>query len=180
MVALILGTGFEPLEAVAPCDILRRGGVEVCCASVGERLVEAGHGIRIEADCTVAELDAEKLDMIVLPGGLGGVQSILGSEKTLELIRRVYDEGKFVAAICAAPSILAKLGITDGRKATCYPGFEPKMGSAVMQSCGAIRDGTVITGRAAGSSEEFGLLLLEALKGKAAAEKVAGEIVYSR
>ena len=170
MVALILGTGFEPLEAVAPCDILRRGGVE-------ERLVEAGHGIRIEADCTVAELDAEKLDMIVLPGGLGGVQSILGSEKTLELIRRVYDEGKFVAAICAAPSILAKLGITDGRKATCYPGFEPKMGSAVMQSCGAVRDGTVITGRAAGSSEEFGLLLLE---GKAAAEKVAGEIVYSR
>ena len=95
-------------------------------------------------------------------------------------IRRVYDEGKFVAAICAAPSILAKLGITDGRKATCYPGFEPKMGSAVMQSCGAVRDGTVITGRAAGSSEEFGLLLLEALKGKAAAEKVAGEIVYSR
>ena len=118
--------------------------------------------------------------MIVLPGGLGGVQSILGSEETLELIRRVYDEGKFVAAICAAPSILAKLGITDGRKATCYPGFEPKMGSAVMQSCGAVRDGTVITGRAAGSSEEFGLLLLEALKGKAAAEKVAGEIVYSR
>ena len=109
MVALILGTGFEPLEAVAPCDILRRGGIEVCCASVGERLVEAGHGIRIEADCTVAELDAEKLDMIVLPGGLGGVQSILGSEETLELIRRVYDEGKFVAAICAAPSILAKL-----------------------------------------------------------------------
>ena len=160
MVALILGTGFEPLEAVAPCDILRRGGIEVCCASVGERLVEAGHGIRIEADCTVAELDAEKLDMIVLPGGLGGVQSILGSEETLELI--------------------AKLGITDGRKATCYPGFEPKMGSAVMQSCGAVRDGTVITGRAAGSSEEFGLLLLEALKGKAAAEKVAGEIVYSR
>ena len=88
MVALILGTGFEPLEAVAPCDILRRGGVEVCCASVGERLVEAGHGIRIEADCTVAELDAEKLDMIVLPGGLGGVQSILGSEKTLELNSR--------------------------------------------------------------------------------------------
>ena len=83
MVALILGTGFEPLEAVAPCDILRRGGIEVCCASVGERLVEAGHGIRIEADCTVAELDAEKLDMIVLPGGLGGVQSILGSEASM-------------------------------------------------------------------------------------------------
>lgn len=180
MVAIFLGTGFEPLEAVAPCDILRRGGVEVCYASVADRLVEAGHGIRIEADCTVAELDAEKLDMIVLPGGLGGVQSILNSEKTLELIRSVHAKGKLVAAICAAPSILARLGITDGRKATCYPGFESRMGGAVMQSCGAVRDGTVITGRAAGSSEEFGLLLLEALKGKAAADKVAGEIVYSR
>ena len=180
MVYIILGKGFEPMEAVAPCDILRRGGVEVQFAGIGGTLIEGGHGICVQADCRVEDMKLGRTDMVILPGGLGGVQSILGCETAMNFIRLAYENQKYVAAICAAPSILAKLGITDGRKATCYPGFEPKMGSAVMQSCGAVRDGTVITGRAAGSSEEFGLLLLEALKGKAAAEKVAGEIVYSR
>ena len=178
--AMLLGTGFEPLEAVAPCDILRRGGVDVTLASIGGRLVTAGHGIRIEADCTLDELDAQALDMVILPGGLGGVESILASERAMALIQIMYENGKFVAAICAAPTILAKLGITDGRQATCYPGMEGQMGGAQMQPCGTVRDGKVLTGRAAGSAEEFGLMLLAALKGEAAAEKVAGEIVYSR
>ena len=180
MVYMLLGTGFEETEAVAPLDLLRRAGVPAATVGIGGKVITGSHGIPVTADLELGQMDLTQLDMIVLPGGLGGVQSILNSEKTLELIRSVHAKGKLVAAICAAPSILARLGITDGRKATCYPGFESRMGGAVMQSCGAVRDGTVITGRAAGSSEEFGLLLLEALKGKAAADKVAGEIVYSR
>lgn len=181
MVAILLGNGFEPLEAVAPCDILRRGGVQTQFVSIHDtRLVEGGHGICIEADCLLSELDEENLEMVMLPGGMGGVHSILASERALTLVQNVYQHGGFVSAICAAPTILAKLGIADGKKATCYPGMEAEMGSAQMCDAGAVRDGRVLTGRAAGSAEEFGLLLLSALKGESTAERVADEIVYSR
>ena len=167
MVAILLGNGFEPLEAVAPCDILRRGGVEARFVSIhAQRLVEAGHGMRIE--------------MVMLPGGLRGVESILASEKALSLVQTVYDRGGHVSAICAAPTILARLGLTEGKRATCYPGMEPEMGGARMQDAGAVRDGRILTGRAAGSAEEFGLMLLAALKGEAAARQVAQAIVYTR
>ena len=180
MVALILGNGFEPIEAVAPCDILRRGGQEVVLAGIGGREITGGHGIAVKADCTVEELDREKLEMVVLPGGMGGVRAILGSEAALELVRWAWASGRFVAAICAGPTVLAKLGITDGRKAVCYPGMEPEMGAAKMQDAPCVRDGRLITGRAAGAANEFGLELLAALKGPRAAEKVAEGIVFHR
>ena len=178
MVYMILGTGFEPMEAIAPCDILRRGGVEVQLAGIGGTLIEAGHGVRVQADCRVEDLKLASTDMVILPGGLGGVHSILACDTAMNFIRLAYEYGKYIAAICAAPTILAQLHITDGRKATCYPGLEEKMGAAVMTACGAVQDGRVITGRAAGSADEFGLLCLQALKGKAAADQVAADIVY--
>ena len=180
MVAMLLGTGFEPLEAVAPCDILRRGGVEVKLAAIGEKLVEAGHGVRVEADCTLAELDVKSLEMIILPGGLGGVRAIGASNAALGAVREVYDAGGFVAAICAGPTVLAKLGLLEGRRATCYPGCEDEMAGAVMQNAGVVRDGRIITGRAAGAAVDFGLALLAALKGEDEAKRVAAEIVYER
>ena len=112
MVYMILGTGFEPMEAIAPCDILRRGGVEVQLAGIGGTLKLAS------------------TDMVILPGGLGGVHSILACDTAMNFIRLAYADGKYIAAICAAPTILAQLHITDGRKATCYPGLEEKMGRA--------------------------------------------------
>lgn len=180
MVAMLLGTGFEPLEAVAPCDILRRGGVEVKLAAIGEKLVEAGHGVRVEADCTLAELDVKNLEMIILPGGLGGVRAIGASNAALGAVREVYDAGGFVAAICAGPTVLARLGLLEGKKATCYPGCEDEMAGAVMQNAGVVRDGRIITGRAAGAAVDFGLALLAALKGEDEAKRVAAGIVYER
>lgn len=180
MVAMLLGTGFEPLEAVAPCDILRRGGVDVKLAAIGEKLVEAGHGVRVEADCLLSELDANEIEMIILPGGLGGVRAISECDAALRLVRQVYDAGGFVAAICAGPTILAKLGLLKGKKATCYPGMEDEMAGAVMQNAGVVRDGRIITGRAAGAAEEFGFALLAALKGEQAAKTIAEQIVYER
>ena len=177
MVAILLGTGFEPIEALAPCDILRRGGVEVKLAALDGRAVEGGQDIRVEADCALGDLNEEALEMVMLPGGLGGVHSILACEPALALVRRAYEAGKWIGAICAAPQILAKLGITDGRKATCYPGVEAVMGNALMQDAGVVRDGKVITGRAAGSAEAFGLALLAALRGEETAKRVADEIV---
>ncbi len=154
MVYMILGTGFEPMEAIAPCDILRRGGVEVQLAGIGGTLIEAGHGVRVQADCRVEDLKLASTDMVILPGGLGGVHSILACDTAMNFIRLAYADGKYIAAICAAPTILAQLHITDGRKATCYPGLEEKMGAAVMTACGAVQDGRVITGRAAGSADD--------------------------
>ena len=177
MVAILLGTGFEPIEALAPCDILRRGGVEVKLAALEGSVVEGGQGIRVEADCALSDLNEEELEMVMLPGGLGGVHSILACEPALALVRRAYEAEKWIGAICAAPQILAKLGITDGRKATCYPGVEAVMGNALMQDAGVVRDGKVITGRAAGSAEAFGLALLDALRGEQTAKRVADEIV---
>lgn len=178
MVYIILGKGFEPMEAVAPCDILRRGGVEVRFAGIGGTLIEGGHGISVQADCTVEEMKLAEADMVILPGGLGGVQSILASKTAMNFIRLAYEKNCLIAAICAAPTILKALHITDGRKATCYPGMEAQMGAARMLPCGAVQDGNVITGRAAGSADEFGLACLRALKGEEAARQVASGIVY--
>ena len=155
MVVMILGSGFEPVEAIAPCDILRRGGVEVQLAGIGGTMIEAGHGITVKADCTVEEADFANAEMVVLPGGLGGVRSILGCKAAMDAVQKAYDDGKHVAAICAGPTILATLHITDGKTATCYPGCEAQMGSARCVPQDVARDGKVITGRAAGRGARF-------------------------
>lgn len=178
MVTIILGTGFEPMEAIAPCDILRRGGVQVQLAGIGSLDITGGHGIRVHADCLVENVDVSQTNMVILPGGLGGVESILACPAALELVQQVHAAGGYVAAICAAPTILAKLHMTDGRKATCYPGMETQMGSAEMLHAGTVQDGRILTGRAAGSAVEFGLLCLRVLQGEAVANKVADGIVY--
>ena len=178
MVYILLGTGFEEIEAVSPCDILRRGGVEVQFAGIGGRAITGGNGITVQADCTVEELDMDAMEMIVLPGGLGGVRSVEGSEAALAAVRYAAEHGKFVTAICAAPTVLARLGITDGKHATCYPGMEEQMGNAIMEDAAAVADGRVLTGRAPGAALDFGYLLLEALKGAETAARVRGGMVY--
>ncbi|MBQ9967786.1 MAG: DJ-1/PfpI family protein [Oscillospiraceae bacterium] len=178
MVYIILGNGFEEVEAVAPCDILRRGGVEVKFAGIGGTLITGSNGITVQAECTVEELDLDSAELIVLPGGLGGVRSILGCETAMNAVKAAYESERYVAAICAAPTILAKLHITDGKHATVYPGMEADMGGAIMEAVDAVRDGMVITGRAPGAALDFGYLLLETLKGAETAEKVRGGMVY--
>ncbi len=180
MVYIVLGNGFEESEAVIPCDLLRRAGVETKFAGIGGTLIKGSNGITVQADCTVEEMLLAQTEMIVLPGGLGGVQSIKNCPSALETVRALYAGGKYIAAICAAPTILAELGITDGRDATCYPGLEGKMGRARMHACGAVTDEKIITGRAAGKAFDFGLALIEALRGEETAKRVAAEVVYGK
>ena len=178
MVYVLLGTGFEETEAIAPIDLLRRAGVEVLTVGINGKIVYGGHGIGIEADISLGEMDLTKLDMIVLPGGLGGVASIRSSEEAMAAIRFAYENGKFVAAICAGPTVLAELHITDSLQVTCYPGCETDMGSAqVVPNAACARDNNVITGTSAGCAVPFGLALISALKGEAAAKTVADQIV---
>lgn len=178
MAYLILGEGFEESEAIIPCDLLRRAGVEVRLAGIGGLEIPGSHGIVVRADCAAETAALTDAEMIILPGGLGGVRSIQGCGPVLEAVRTLYAAGGFVAAICAAPTILAQLGIIEGRRAVCYPGMEAQMGGAVMCDADTVTDGRVITGRAAGGSFAFGLALVEALCGKAEAERVAAGVVY--
>ena len=177
MVYILLGTGFEETEAIAPLDLLRRAGVETMTVGINGKTVYGGHGIGVEADITIEEMDLTDLEMIVLPGGLGGVASARASSLALDALRFAYENGKYVAAICAGPTVLADLGITDGKNATCYPGCEDGMGSAKIVCQAAVRDGRLITGTSAGCAIPFGLALIAALKGQEAADAVFGQIV---
>ena len=178
MVYVLLGTGFEDVEAITPVDLLRRAGVQVLTVGVNGKTVYGGHHIGIEADITLGEMDLTDLDMIVLPGGLGGVASVRASREAMSALQFAWNNGKYVAAICAGPTVLADLGITEGRNATCYPGCESGMGNAKMISnVPCVRDEKLITGTSAGCAVPFALALIEALKGKDAATAIAEQIV---
>ena len=178
MVYIILGKGFEEIEALAPCDILRRGGVQVQFAGIDGLEITGSNGITVKADLLVEEMDLEAMDMVVLPGGLRGVNTILGSETAMNAIKYAYENGKYLAAICAAPTILAGLGYAKAKKVTVYPGMESQMGDAALKNAPTACDGKLLTGRAAGAALDFGYLLLEKLKGAEIAEKVRTAMVY--
>ena len=178
MVYMLLGTGFEETEAIAPLDLLRRAGVEILTVGINGKIVYGSHKIGVEADIELDEVDLTNLEMVILPGGLGGVASIRASKEAMDIVRFAYENNKFTAAICAGPTVLADLGITDGKKATCYPGCENGMGSANMQEHAAsVIDGKLVTGTSAGCAIPFGLSLIEVLKGKEEAERIAKQIV---
>ena len=178
MVYILLGTGFEEIEALAPVDLLRRAGVEVTTVGLNGKIVYGSHHIGVQADITIDELDTADAEMIVLPGGLGGVASIRGCQKALEAVKAVAAAGKYVAAICAGPTVLADLGLLTGVKATCYPGQIPNMKDAlVAENAACVTDGKIITGTSAGTAVPFALALIEALKGAEAAGAIAAQIV---
>ena len=177
MVYVLLGTGFEETEAIAPIDLMRRADIPVLTVGLNGKTVYGGHGIGVEADITIEELNLTDLEMIVLPGGLGGVASIRNCHLAMDAIAFARDNNKYTAAICAGPTVLADLGITSEKTAVCYPGCEAGMGNAMVVDMAAVQDGKLITGASAGCAVKFGLALIEALKGPKAANAIAQQIV---
>ena len=177
MVYMLLGTGFEETEAIAPLDLLRRAGVEIQTVGINGKIVYGSHGIGVEADITLEEMDLDAMEMIILPGGLGGVASIRASKAAMDAVRYAYETDKYTAAICAGPTVLADLGIPNGKNATCYPGCEDQMGTANICNAAAVTDGKVITGTSAGCAVPFGLALIAALKDQETADRIARQIV---
>ena len=177
MVYMLLGTGFEETEAIAPLDLMRRAGIEVKTVGINGKIVYGSHGIGVEADISLDEMDLSQMEMIVLPGGLGGVASIRASRQAIAAIRWAFQNDKYTAAICAGPTVLADLGITDGKRAVCYPGCEENMGSAITENAPCLQDGKVITGASAGCAIPFGLALIRALRGEEIANTIADQIV---
>ena len=183
MVYILLGEGFEEAEALVTADVLRRGGAEVSLTGIGGMTVAGAHKIAVRCDAAVENVSLAEGDMLVLPGGLGGVASIEGSAAAMALARRAAeDDGIWLAAICAAPAMLGRRGIIGtGASAVCYPGMERDLtaaGVTARMDLPAVTDGKLITGRGPGAAFDFGLALLTALKGAETAESVRAVMHY--
>jgi len=178
---ILLADGFEEIEFVAPFDILARGGVNVVTASIHETsAVESARRLQVTADQQIDAITLDGYDMLILPGGGVGTQNLRKSEKVLDLVRKFYKAEKFVAAICAAPTVLAAAGILQNHRATSFPGTD----SDVAPYCKAyltervVVDGKVITSRAAGTAADFGFTLLALLEGDTRAKTVREQMVF--
>lgn len=179
MVCILLGTGFEEAEALVPADMLRRANIDVCMAGVDGIDITGAHHITVKADCAVADVNVDELELLFLPGGLGGVDAIKSSPAAMELIRQAHEKGVKLAAICAAPTILAELGYLNGKKAVCYPSMLDRLtGADTTHGQHVVVDGNIITGEAAGSAFTFGFKLIEVLKGAEKAKKVCDSVYY--
>lgn len=180
MVYFMLTNGFEEVEAIAPIDILRRAGVELRTVGITDRTVVGSHGVSVVADCIPSEISVEEIEMIVLPGGAVGTQNLYHSDFVKDVIKYCVNHDRYIAAICAAPSIiLGGMGLLHGREATCYPGMEQGMEGSKPQNKPFCKDGKIITGQAAGSALDFAFELCSVLKGQQTADKVRHEIYYA-
>ena len=178
-VFIYLADGFEEIEAVSVIDVLRRAGLDVSTVSVtGSKSVVGAHCITILADVLFEEAENSKGDMVVLPGGMPGTTS-LGNHSGLSIVLRAYAEaGKYIAAICAAPSVLGKLGLLKSKSATCYPGFEQYLEGAAQGEEIVVHDNNLITSKGPGTAIHFALKLVEVLVDRNTAEQLrAGMIV---
>lgn len=180
-VAILLADGFETIEALAPADVLTRAGHEVSLVTINEQPhVTTAHGIGVDCDATIEAYDFDACDLVVLPGGMPGTTNLRANERVCELTREFLAHKK-LGAICAAPSILAELGLLEGRTATCYPGCEGAFPAGVRpDELGVYTDGNLVTASGPGLAVDFGLALLELLDGPAAAKDVARGMLIAR
>ncbi|MCH5324335.1 MAG: DJ-1/PfpI family protein [Eubacterium sp.] len=177
MVYVFLANGFEETEAIAPIDILRRAGAEVVTVGVGGGEITGSHGITVIPDIIEQDvLLTDKVDMIVLPGGMPGTLNLEKSPTVQAAIKFCADNGKLIGAICAAPSVIGKLGLLDGKEAVCFPGFEDFLTGAKLSENKVCIDGDIITAAGAGVAVQFGLALVKKLIGEAKAEKISASM----
>lgn len=162
MIYVFLANGFEEVEAIAPIDLLRRGGKEVVTVGVGDNIIVGSHGIPVAADTIAQEIILdERLEMIVLPGGMPGTLNLEKSQQVQAAIDYCAENNIYIAAICAAPSILGHKGLLNGKTAVCYEGFETQLDGAVIGNTSVAADGQFITARGAGVAVDFALKLVE-------------------
>ena len=176
-VYVFLADGFEDVEALIPIDVLRRGGVDVTTVSISDfPLVNSAHGVNVEADIMIEQGDFSDADLIFLPGGMPGATNLFANKDVCKAIVDQYAAGKKVAAICASPAVvLAPLGILEGKKATCYPGFENVLAENNATYTGDLFtvDGNVTTGEGPAAAFPFAYELLAQLVNKQTADQIA-------
>ena len=176
--AMFLVNGFEEVEAVTPADILRRGGVDLTLVSLMDELsVTGAHDIVIKADKLFLDILSDSFDMLILPGG-PGTKRYKGHTPFLQYLSAHYNEGKKIAAICAAPSIFGMMGFLEGKRAVCYSGYEPELKGAQTSENAVETDGNIITSRSAATAMLFGFALLDSLAGNAVTDQVKAVLLY--
>ncbi len=167
-----LAEGCEELEAVTVIDLLRRAGIEVVVAGLAEGAVKASRGVVLVPDVTLDAVLEENFEMIVLPGGAGGAARLEADARLRRLLRRQADSGRYIAAICAAPKVLAEAGLLSGRRVTSFPGFLDQVEGVNYETTAVVVDGQVVTSRGPGTALDFALNLIALLLG----ERVASEV----
>ena len=178
-VSVFLADGFEEIEGLTVVDLLRRAGVEVTTVSITEKLtIHGAHKIDVQADKMFEEVDYQNEDMIVLPGGMPGTLNLGAHEGVKKVLEQFYEAKKYIGAICAAPSVLGKYGMLDGRKATSYPGFEEQLNCAEYVTEPVAVADFIITSRGLGTAIDFALTLIGILTGKEKAEEISRSIIY--
>lgn len=179
-IAVFIADGTEEIEALTVVDLARRAGITVDTVSVSDSMTVTGsHGIKIILDAAIGQVEWDSVDMLVLPGGKVGVDNLRACTELTDRVKEFVRDGKPVAAVCAAPSILGGLGILNGKKATCYPGFEDKLTGAEYVKESVVKDGNIITSRGLGTTIQFAAAIIEYLTGKDTADEVLRQIIYN-
>lgn len=177
--AILFANGYEEVEALTVVDLLRRAKIGCEILSVADSgQVTGSHGISIGADRNFSGTDFSQYDGVILPGGMPGTTNLAADERVLALLRSFAAAGKLTAAICAAPTVLAKAGLLDGKKAVCYPGMEEQLTGAKVSFDPVAVDGTVITSRGLGTAIPFALSIVQYFEGRERAEALASSVVY--
>ena len=178
-VCVLLADGFEEIEGLTVVDLLRRAKIYVDTISImDDYIVHGAHGINVQTEDLFDEVDFDEFDMVVLPGGMPGTRYLGECRPLTELLLQFFREGRKVAAICAAPSVLGGLGILEGKKAACYPGFEDKLKGAEVVFDQVVRDGNVTTSRGMGTAIPFALDLVSQLVSEEKAQELKTGIIY--
>lgn len=179
-VYVFLADGCEEIEALAVIDLLRRAKIETVTVAINdEKLIRGVHNINFFADEIIDSIDINDAELIFLPGGMPGTINLGNCKKLRDYILKFNDENKFIAAICAAPSVLGKLGVLNDKKAVCYPGFEDKLLGAKVIDMPVVTDKNVITSKGMGTAIDLGLKIIEILQGKELADNIEEAIQYN-
>lgn len=178
-ICVFLADGFEEIEALTVVDLLRRANQEVDMVSISkEEIVIGAHKIEVKADTLYEQVDFSKVEVLVLPGGMPGTTHLGEHKELMECVTKFANEGKWVCAICAAPSLLGRLGLLEGKEAVCYPGFEEQLLGARLSQEKVVRDGNIITSRGMGCAIGFSLEIIQQLCGEEVAQKIKTGIIY--
>ncbi len=178
-VIIPLAPGFEETEAITVTDLLLRAGIDTKTVSLGKREVTGAHGITVIADMAFNEIDFE-ISSIVLPGGMPGTKNLADSQEIIDLIGVLNSQNALVAAICAAPSVLSKAGILNGKRFTCYPGYEKQITEGIHEKTPVVRDSNIITSMGPGTAIPFALSIIAYLTDETRASEAGNKFIYSK
>lgn len=179
MIYVFLAPGFEEIEALTPVDILRRAKLDVCMVGIGDDVIIGSHGIPVPCESEITQTLFDDMEMAILPGGMPGTLNLEKNEKLKAVVEYSMKSDIPIGAICAAPSILGHMGYLKDRKATCYTGFEDQLDCMEYTDNEVVTDGNITTSRGMGTAIPFSLRLLEILKGKESAKKMAESIIWN-